>query len=71
MRAAIYARISSNREGDARGVQVQVKDCRKLCAARGWEVTEPPYVDNDISAATPGKKRPQHERLLATSTLAR
>jgi DNA invertase Pin-like site-specific DNA recombinase len=65
MRAAIYARISSNREGDARGVQVQVKDCRELCAARGWEVIEPPYVDNDISAATPGKKHPQHERLLA------
>jgi site-specific DNA recombinase len=64
MRAAIYARISSDRDGEALGVERQLTDCRKLCAQRGWDITAE-YVDNDISAAKPGKKRPEHERLMA------
>ncbi len=64
MRAAIYARISSDPEGEALGVERQLADCRKLCADRGWEIAGE-YVDNDISAATPGKTRPEHERLMA------
>ena len=64
MRAGIYARISSDRDGEALGVERQLTDCRRLCAQRGWDIAGE-YVDNDISAATPGKKRPEHERLMA------
>jgi DNA invertase Pin-like site-specific DNA recombinase len=64
MRAAIYARISSDRDGEALGVERQLADCRKLCGQRGWDISGE-YVDNDISAATPGKKRPEHERLMS------
>jgi DNA invertase Pin-like site-specific DNA recombinase len=64
-RAAIYARISSDRDETRVGVEDQECQCRRLCADRGWEVIEPPYVDNDISAADPRKKRPEYDRLLA------
>lgn len=70
VRAAVYCRISSDRDNDRLGVERQEADCRKLCADRGWEVVEPPYVDNDISAAdVPGKRRrlvrPEFDRLRA------
>jgi len=45
------------------GVDRQEEDCRKLCADRGWTVAGV-YVDNDISAADPKKKRPEYQRLL-------
>ncbi len=49
IRAAIYARISSDREGDQLGVRRQVEDCERLLARKGWEVAER-YVDDDVSA---------------------
>jgi DNA invertase Pin-like site-specific DNA recombinase len=64
LRAGIYARISSDRDGESLGVERQLADCRKLCAQRGWEI-KAEYIDNDISAAKPGKRRPEHERLMA------
>jgi DNA invertase Pin-like site-specific DNA recombinase len=65
MRAGIYARISSDKDHEALGVERQLQDCRALCAKRGWTVApDAEYVDNDISAAKPGKKRPEHERLM-------
>lgn len=60
--AAVYARISSDQDGTALGVQRQVKDCRKLADELGWTVAEE-YVDNDISAYS-GKKRPAYEAML-------
>jgi DNA invertase Pin-like site-specific DNA recombinase len=60
--AAIYARISDDREGSGAGVQRQLDDCRELAAKRGWTVGAE-YVDNDISAYS-GKRRPQYERML-------
>src|SRR5450759_2307721 len=36
--AAIYARISSDPEGDMLGVTRQVTDCRALAERRGWRV---------------------------------
>jgi DNA invertase Pin-like site-specific DNA recombinase len=60
--AAIYARISSDPEGTALGVQRQMKDCRALAKRLGWTVAEE-YVDNDISAYS-GKHRPGYERML-------
>lgn len=58
----MYARISSDQDGTALGVQRQVEDCRKLAGELGWVVAEE-YVDNDISAYS-GKKRPAYEAML-------
>jgi site-specific DNA recombinase len=60
--AAIYARISSDQDGTALGVQRQEEDCRKLAQSLGWPVADV-YVDNDLSAYG-GKRRPEYERLL-------
>ena len=49
VRAAIYARISSDRDGSQLGVGRQVEDCERLVARRGWQVEER-YVDDDASA---------------------
>src|SRR6266566_8252600 len=62
VRAGIYARISSDREGDGLGVNRQLDDCKQLAESRGWAVAET-YVDDDVSAYS-GKPRPQYARLL-------
>lgn len=61
-RAAIYARISQDRDGTMLGVERQRADCERLVERNGWEVAGL-YVDNDISAYS-GRKRPEYERLL-------
>src|SRR3954447_23762852 len=60
--AAIYARISRDREGAGLGVERQEADCRALAKRLGWEVVAV-YVDNDISAYS-GKPRPQYRAML-------
>jgi DNA invertase Pin-like site-specific DNA recombinase len=62
VRTAIYARISSDREGDGLGVARQVEDCERLAERKGWQVVEQ-YVDDDVSAWS-GRKRPQYARVL-------
>ncbi|MHB1554310.1 MAG: recombinase family protein [Acidimicrobiales bacterium] len=62
-RAAVYVRISQDREGAGLGVHRQEADCRALAERKGWEVAEV-YVDNDVSAYS-GKPRPAWQRLLA------
>jgi site-specific DNA recombinase len=62
-RAAIYCRISEDREGAGMGVDRQEADCRELAARLGWTVTEV-YADNDISAHS-GKRRPAYQDMLA------
>lgn len=62
-RPAIYARISSDREGDHLGVNRQITDCRALIERRGWPAPAV-YVDDDISAYS-GKPRPEYRRLMA------
>ena len=62
VRAGVYARISSDREGDNLAISRQLADCEELAARRGWEVAER-YVDSDISAYS-GKVRPEYRRLL-------
>ena len=62
-RAAIYVRISRDREGAGLGVDRQEQDCRRLADRLGWEVAAV-YCDNDLSAYT-GKPRPAYRRLLA------
>jgi len=61
-RAAIYARISSDRDGDQLGVRRQLKDCEALAARKGWDVAER-YVDDDVSAYS-GRVRPEYRRML-------
>ncbi len=61
--AAIYARQSLDRSGEALAVSRQIKECRELAERNGWEVVEV-YQDNDKSA-TSGKPRPEWSRLLA------
>ena len=64
-RAAIYCRISRDDKDDpGLGVARQEKDCRKLCADRGWTVIEPLYVDNDIGASK-GQHRAQWKKMVA------
>lgn len=61
--AAIYCRISRDREGAGLGVQRQEQDCRELAESLGWNVTRV-FTDNDISAYS-GKRRPEYESMLA------
>jgi DNA invertase Pin-like site-specific DNA recombinase len=63
VRAAVYVRISQDREGAGLGVARQEEDCRALCARKGWQVAGV-YADNDVSAYS-GKPRPEWTRLLA------
>jgi site-specific DNA recombinase len=60
--AAIYARISSDPEGDLLGVTRQIQDCQAVAQHRGWPVFDT-YVDDDVSAYR-GKPRPQYRRML-------
>lgn len=61
--AAIYVRISQDREGQGLGVARQEADCRELAERLGFDVLEPIYDDNDKSASRL-KTRPDFERLL-------
>ncbi|MEU3169066.1 recombinase family protein [Streptosporangium sp. NPDC006930] len=62
-RAAIYCRISQDREGAGLGVARQEADCRALIERKGWTVVDV-YPDNDVSAYS-GAPRPAWRRLLA------
>jgi 5-methylcytosine-specific restriction protein A len=62
-RAALYCRISLDREGAGLGVARQEQDCRALAQRLGWAVTQV-YVDNDVSAYS-GRSRPAWDRLMA------
>jgi len=62
MRAAIYARISQDRDGLSLGVERQQSDCQRLAKEKGWQVVHT-YVDNDLSAFS-GKARPAYQELL-------
>jgi site-specific DNA recombinase len=64
--AAIYCRISADRDGTGLGVERQERQCRELCERRGWKVARV-YVDNDMSAYH-GKRRPDYEAMLSAVT---
>jgi len=61
-RAAIYVRISRDREGAGLGVKAQEVDCRELAERLGWEIVFR-HTDNDLSAYS-GKPRPGYRALL-------
>lgn len=60
--AAIYCRISDDREGRRLGVRRQQEDCEALADRKRWKVAGL-YVDNDVSAWS-GKVRPEYRRML-------
>src|SRR5690348_3663265 len=62
VRAAIYCRISQDREGAGLGVDRQRSDCEALARKLGWDVVVA-YTDNDLSAYG-GKRRPGYRQLL-------
>lgn len=62
IRAAVYARISRDQQGQGLGVERQEQLCRELAKTLGLDVAEV-YTDNDISAYS-GRHRPAYERLL-------
>src|SRR5262245_54261 len=62
--AAIYIRISNDPTGQRAGVTRQLEDCQALAEHLGWEVIDPPFDDNDLSAYN--GTRPGFERLLNT-----
>ena len=62
IRAGVYARISSDRDGDGLGVRRQLADCEELAERKQWTVVDR-YVDDDVSAWS-GRPRPEYRRLL-------
>jgi site-specific DNA recombinase len=63
-RAAIYCRISDDREGRGLGVARQETECRALADRVGWQVADGHvYTDNDLSAYR-GRHRSGYKALL-------
>lgn len=59
--AALYLRISDDREGQRLGVKRQEDDCRHLINRIGVVLTEGHrYIDNDISAGPASNKQREH-----------
>jgi DNA invertase Pin-like site-specific DNA recombinase len=61
--AAIYARLSRDRDGTSTGTDRQLADCRALAKAKGWDVVGE-YVERDVSAYTPKTPRPRYDAML-------
>lgn len=59
-RAAIYARLSRDRDGTQTATARQVADCRKFAEAKGWQVVAV-NEDADLSAYSAKVKRPGFE----------
>jgi DNA invertase Pin-like site-specific DNA recombinase len=62
MRVAVYARVSLDRDGDARTIDRQLESCRQYVENRGHEVVRE-FVDRNASAYNRKKERPQFERM--------
>lgn len=62
--AAIYLRISLDRNLDGLAIERQREDCLRIARDRGWEVVEQ-YVDQSRSAFDKRVKRPGYDRLVA------
>jgi DNA invertase Pin-like site-specific DNA recombinase len=60
--AAIYCRLSQDRNGNSLGIDRQEQLCRELAEQRDWTIAEV-YVDRDVSAYS-GKRRPRYQQML-------
>ncbi|RAV34770.1 recombinase family protein [Corynebacterium heidelbergense] len=63
-KAAIYLRISLDREMDGLAIDRQREQCEALAAYRQWEVVET-YVDQSKSATDRTKVRPAYDQMVA------
>lgn len=63
VRAAIYLRISIDREMDGLAIDRQFEDCTRIVAERGWTVVGT-YVDQSRSATDKSKRRPEYDRMV-------
>ena len=63
MRAALYVRLSRDRDGLSTGPDRQLADCRAMAAARVWDVVGE-FVDRDVSAYNPHIARPAYEAMI-------
>lgn len=63
MKAAIYARISLDKEDTGLGVERQLEDCRAKAKALGWKVVGE-YVDNNLSGSKANVVRPEYNKLM-------
>ncbi len=68
--AAIYARLSVDRDGTKVGIDTQLEDSRKLAHDRGWTIVAE-YVDRNLTAADKLVKRPEYDRLVADFQMGR
>jgi site-specific DNA recombinase len=62
-RAAIYARISREDEGNVDNTDIQVDECLEFIAQQGWVYVDK-YVDDNRSAYS-GRRRKHYDRLIA------
>jgi DNA invertase Pin-like site-specific DNA recombinase len=63
VKAVIYTRISRDPQHDELGVLRQLKECRELCAAKGWTIVD--ELKDDDRSAYSGKRRKGYEAALA------
>lgn len=63
-KAAIYLRISLDREMDGLAIERQREDCERLAEREGWTVVET-YIDQSISATDATKSRPDYDRMVS------
>lgn len=63
IRAAIYLRISLDREMDGLAIERQREDCENLAKYRHWNIVQT-YVDQSVSASDRNKKRPAYEQMV-------
>ncbi|KJL26202.1 hypothetical protein RL72_01137 [Microbacterium azadirachtae] len=70
-RAAIYCRISDDKDGEARGVARQERDCRALAERLGYDLSEDlVFIENDISASTRSRKpRPLYDQMIEAAKI--
>src|SRR5215213_8120190 len=64
-RAAIYVRISQNRDDDDSKPEYQRKNCTKFAKSKGFQIIGESYEDDDVSAYKGKTERPAYKRLLA------
>lgn len=67
-RAVIYIRVSDPSQVENNSLETQEKECRRYCDIKGYEVVEPIFKDEGISAKN-FQKRPGVKQLLYFCTL--
>ncbi|OAN29124.1 hypothetical protein A4X17_05990 [Plantibacter sp. H53] len=63
VRAALYARLSDDRDADKLGIDTQLGDGRAIAERKGWTVVGE-YVDRSLSASKKLVNRPEYNRLV-------